>query len=134
MRDDNESSAAQVLEHESRPDNQRRLVAVTSVVLAAVLAGLSLLMPYVFSSFESMFKELGANLPWLTQALLGVPDIAWIAFGVLGAVAIIAKDHVVSVGAALVLNAVILLVGTMFLVAALVGLLVPLLEITRSIA
>ena len=133
MRDDNDSSTAEVLEHESRPDNQRRLVAVTSVVLAAVLAGLSLLMPYVFSSFESMFKELGANLPWLTQALLGVPDIVWIAVGAVGVVTIVAKDRVVSRGSAQALNAVILLVGAVFVVAALVGLFVPLLEIIRTI-
>ncbi len=133
MRDDNESSAAQVLEHESRPDNQRRLVAVTSVVLAAVLAGLSLLMPYVFSSFESMFKELGANLPWLTQALLGVPDIVWIAVGAVGVVTIVAKDRVVSTGSAQALNTVILLVGAVFVGVAVVGLFVPLLEIIRTI-
>ena len=133
MSDYNDSIAAEDLERESRPESRRPLVAVTSVVLAVGMAGLSLLMPFTLSSFESMFNDLGVKLPWLTQALLGVPDIAWIAFGVLGAVAIVAKDHVVSVGAALVLNAVILLVGTMFLVAALVGLLVQLLEITRSI-
>ncbi len=92
-----------------------------------------MVMPFLISSFESIFEDMGVQLPWLTQAVLAVPDIAWIVVGAAGVVAIVAKDRVVSSGVALVFNAVVFLVGATFVAAAVVGLIVPLLEITRSI-
>ncbi len=133
MSEYNDSIFAEVLGNVSRPNSQRTLGAVTSVVLAVCLAGFSVLMPFMISSFESIFADFGVELPWLTQTLLGIPDIAWIAFAVVGFVVIVAKDRVVSFGAAKVLNVVILLVGAIVAATAFVALSAPLFDITRSI-
>ena len=115
--DYDDSTAPEAIEYQFRSEGRRPLAVTTTTVLVLTLAGFSFLAPFLISLCESMFKDLGQQLPSLALTLSRIPDFVWITCGVVGVVAIVAKDRIVSPDVALVINAVILLVGAVFVAA-----------------
>lgn len=117
----------------AEPSPPKPRVLVGSILSAGVVGWSMIWIGFVSHRFVEVFQSAKVPMPALTLLLVSVPQAVWWTGGVLSAAGLIAKDFWVDEKRSFALNAVILPLACLFLIACHQILMLPLLSVLEGL-